>query len=78
MGLGSGRGACTRRRGNMPSNGKNRAMRRLRAGTWRLRHRLRRADVRSQLFLWPVAVVIGIVTGYAVILFRIAISWPRA
>jgi CIC family chloride channel protein len=40
-----------------------------------LRHQLRRADVRSQLILWPIAVAIGIVTGYAVILFRTAISW---
>jgi CIC family chloride channel protein len=62
----------------MPDNGKYRAMRRLRAGAWQLRHRLRRADVRSQLTLWPIAVVIGIVTGYAVILFRTAISWLQS
>ena len=59
----------------MPENGKNRFARRLRAGAWKFRHRLRRADVRSQLALWPIAVVIGVVTGYAVILFRTAISW---
>ena len=50
-------------------------MRRLRAGARQVRHRLRRADVRSQLTLWPIAVAIGIVTGYAVILFRTGISW---
>ena len=50
-------------------------MRRLRAGAWQLRHRLKRADVRSQFTLWPIAVAIGIVTGYAVILFRTGISW---
>ena len=59
----------------MPENGKNRAIRGLRAGAWQLRHRLRRADVRNQLTLWSIAVAIGIVTGYAVILFRSAISW---
>ena len=59
----------------MPSNEKNRTVRRLRAGAWQLRKRLRGADVRSQLVLWPIAVVIGVVTGYAVILFRTAISW---
>jgi CIC family chloride channel protein len=63
------------RRGKMPSNGKNRAIRRLRVGSWQLRHRLRRTDVRSQLILWPIAVAIGVITGYAVILFRTAISW---
>jgi len=40
-----------------------------------MRHRLKRADVRSQLTLWPIAVVVGIVTGYAVILFRTGILW---
>jgi CIC family chloride channel protein len=59
----------------MPDNGKYRAVRWFRAGAWRLRHRLRRADVRSQLALWPIAVAIGVVTGYAIILFRTAISW---
>jgi CIC family chloride channel protein len=62
----------------MPENGKNRAIRRLRAGVWQLRHRLRRADVRSQLILWPIAVAIGIATGYAVILFRGGISWLQS
>ncbi len=62
----------------MPENGKNRAVRRLRAGARQLRQRLRRADVRSQLFLWPIAVVIGIATGYAVILFRTGITWLQA
>jgi CIC family chloride channel protein len=59
----------------MPENGKSRTIRRLRAGAWQMRHRLRRADVRSQLTLWPIAVIIGIVTGYAVILFRSGILW---
>jgi len=63
----------------MPEKGKYRALRRLRAGAWQLRHRLKRADVRGQfnlgqLTLWPIALAIGIVTGYAVILFRIGIS----
>jgi len=40
-----------------------------------MRSRLRRSDVRSQLALWPIAVAIGIATGYAVILFRSAILW---
>jgi CIC family chloride channel protein len=59
----------------MPSTEKHRAIRRLRAGAWQLRHRLRRAEVRSQLILWPIAVATGIVTGYAVILFRTGILW---
>jgi len=59
----------------MPDNGNKLTMRRLRAGAWRLCRRLRRAEVRSQLALWPIAVAIGVVTGYAVILFRTAISW---
>ena len=64
----------------MPSNGKYRVVRRFRAGAWRWRHRLKRADVRGQfnlgqLTLWPIALAIGIVTGYAVILFRAGISW---
>jgi CIC family chloride channel protein len=63
----------------MPDNGKNRTVRQLRAGAWQMRHRvrnrLRRPDVRSQLILWPIAVAIGIVTGYAVILFRGSILW---
>jgi hypothetical protein len=62
----------------MPENGKNRTVRRLRAGAWQLRHRLSRADVRSQLILWPIAVAIGIATGYAVILFRGGISWLQS
>ncbi|MFQ5567441.1 MAG: chloride channel protein, partial [Paracoccaceae bacterium] len=59
----------------MRDRGKIRFVRRLRAGAWQLRHRLRRAEVRSQLTLWPIALAIGIVTGYAVILFRTGISW---
>ncbi|HUS52391.1 MAG TPA: chloride channel protein, partial [Thermohalobaculum sp.] len=57
---------------------KYRTIRQFRAGAWKLRHWLRRADVRSQLILWPIAVVIGVVTGYAVILFRTAISWLQS
>jgi len=57
----------------MPENGKSRVVRKLRAGAWQLRNRLKRADVRSQLTLWPIAIAIGIVTGYAVILFRTGI-----
>lgn len=59
----------------MPETGYSQVIRRLRAGAWLLRHRLRRADVRSQIILWPIAIVIGIVTGYAVILFRVSILW---
>jgi len=49
--------------------------RRLRARARLLRHSLRREDVRSRLMLWPVAVGIGVATGYAVILFRSGILW---
>jgi CIC family chloride channel protein len=59
----------------MPGNGKNQATRRLRVAIWQLRSRLKRADVRSQMTLWPIAVMIGITTGYAVILFRSGILW---
>lgn len=65
-------------RGNMPSNKKYRAIRRLRAGASQLRNRLGQVDVRSQLILWPIAVLIGVVTGYAVILFRTAITWLQS
>lgn len=57
----------------MSEIGRSRAIRLLRAGVWRLRHRLRRREVRDQLTLWPIAVAVGVVTGYAIILFRIAI-----
>jgi len=52
--------------------------RRLRAASLQVRRRLRRPEVRNQLELWPVAVAIGIVTGYAVILFRSAILYLEA
>lgn len=59
----------------MPETGKNRYVRRLRAGAWQARSRLRRPEVRSQLTLWPIAVAVGVATGYAVILFRSGILW---
>lgn len=62
----------------MPGQRRSRPLRRLRAGAWQLRHRLRRQDVRSQLTLWPIALVIGIVTGYAIIGFRVGILWLEA
>ncbi len=40
-----------------------------------LSRRLSSADFTNQILLWPVAVAVGIATGYAVIGFRIAILW---
>ncbi len=59
----------------MAETGKIRAIRRLRAGAWQLQHRLRRREVRSQLALWPIALLIGVMVGYAIILFRVGILW---
>lgn len=52
---------------------KTRTIRRMRAGARRAQQRLRRHEVRSQLALRRLALVIGVVTGYATILFRVGI-----
>lgn len=59
----------------MAEIGKSRALRRLRAGAWQIQHRLRRREVRSQLALWPIALAVGVATGYAIIAFRAGILW---
>ena len=46
-----------------------------RLGVRRLNLALAAADITSQLTLWPVAVALGIATGYAVVGFRLAIWW---
>jgi len=59
----------------MPGNGRISFARRLRVGARRLRLSLKHPAVRDDLTLWPVALLIGIATGYLVILFRLAIAY---
>ena len=59
----------------MPGDGTRPALVRLRVTASKFRKRLTRLRDYDQFMLWPVAVVIGVVTGYAVILFRQAIIW---
>jgi len=59
----------------MPVAGIKPAKEWLRAKAARLRARVLRTRDFSQIVLWPLAMVIGVVTGYAVILFRQGIIW---
>ena len=59
----------------MPESGKRSLSNWLRAEAGQLVARIRRPHEFSQALLWPIAVVIGVLTGYAVILFRQAIIW---
>ncbi len=59
----------------MPGAGIKPASDWLRAEAARLRARILRQRDFSQIVLWPIAMVIGVVTGYAVILFRQGIIW---
>ena len=48
---------------------------RLRAGKRFLVKRLDKLDLATQLTLWPIAMIIGVATGYAVLGFRLAILY---
>lgn len=48
---------------------------RIRTEWAQLSKRLSSADFTNQFLLWPVAVAVGVLTGYAVIGFRMAILW---
>ncbi len=43
-------------------------------GLGSVRRRAGNADITSQLTLWPIALLVGVATGYAVILFRLSIA----
>lgn len=59
----------------MPQSPLRRVANRLRTGRNAFAQRLDRLDFTTQLTLWPIAVLIGVATGYAVLGFRLAIEW---
>ena len=51
------------------------ALARLIAGRDRFVENAKSLDINSQLALWPISILIGVATGYAVLGFRLAILW---
>ena len=58
----------------MQKSGSNAFVTRARAGAERLGQKIRRLDTTSQITLWPIACLIGVVVGYVVLGFRLSID----
>ena len=62
----------------MENRSRTSLLKRLLAGRDSLARGHRPIDINSQLTLWPVAILVGVATGYAVLGFRLMISWLEA